>query len=235
MDVSEEELSPEHETLPDTEQVDVARLRELYNPDARLILSYRGQDFEVAPQMRVFVLGRGSQAELSVDARSVSRQHARIIYRQGKFVLIDQSKNGTYVRQAGASEVCLLQEDEFLDQPASFRFDDLTGQPREVSVPAGGLAFTLCQVPVVYEKTEGEGWTRAVLSGGETRERKGVYLDEETNTLFASQKLEGDSGSQELGSNPIVQKWWAYMADIMETNPDNSPVTHFIDEVFHMD
>jgi hypothetical protein len=113
MDVSEEELSTEHEILPDTEQVDVARLRELYNPDARLILSYRGQDFEVAPQMRVFVLGRGSQAELSVDARSVSRQHARIIYRQGKFVLIDQSKNGTYVRQAGASEVCLLQEDEF--------------------------------------------------------------------------------------------------------------------------
>ena len=62
-----------------------------------------------------------------------------------------------------------------------------------------------------------------------------IFLDEDTNTLFGSQKVSGDGGSQDLGANPLVEKWWAYMADIMETNPDNSPVTHFIDEVFHMD
>ncbi|MGK9477834.1 L-rhamnose mutarotase [Melioribacter sp. OK-6-Me] len=62
-----------------------------------------------------------------------------------------------------------------------------------------------------------------------------IFLDEETNTLFAVQKLAGDSSSQDLGSNPIVQKWWKYMADIMETNPDNSPVTVPLEMVFHMD
>ncbi len=62
-----------------------------------------------------------------------------------------------------------------------------------------------------------------------------IFLDEETNTLFAVQKLAGDSSSQDLGANPIVQKWWKFMADIMETNPDNSPVTIPLEMVFHMD
>jgi L-rhamnose mutarotase len=62
-----------------------------------------------------------------------------------------------------------------------------------------------------------------------------IYLDEETDTLFAYQENSGESGSQDLGSNPIVRKWWDYMADIMETNPDHSPVAKPLDEVFHMD
>ena len=61
-----------------------------------------------------------------------------------------------------------------------------------------------------------------------------IFLDEETNILFGVQKQDGDQSSQDLGNNPIVQKWWAYMADIMETNPDNSPVTVPLDEVFYM-
>ncbi len=61
-----------------------------------------------------------------------------------------------------------------------------------------------------------------------------IYLDEETNILFAFQKQSGESSSQDLGSNPVVQKWWGYMADIMETNPDNSPVTIPLEEVFYM-
>ena len=61
-----------------------------------------------------------------------------------------------------------------------------------------------------------------------------IFLDDETNTLFAVQKQSGDSSSQDLGTLPIVQKWWAYMADIMETNPDNSPVTIPLDEVFYL-
>jgi len=62
-----------------------------------------------------------------------------------------------------------------------------------------------------------------------------IFLDEETNILFAVQKQEGEQSSQDLGSNPLVQKWWAYMADIMETNPDHSPVSIPLPEVFHMD
>lgn len=61
-----------------------------------------------------------------------------------------------------------------------------------------------------------------------------IFWDKETNILFAVQKTEGN-GSQDLGDNPIVQKWWAYMTDIMDTNPDNSPISIPMEEVFHMD
>ncbi len=61
-----------------------------------------------------------------------------------------------------------------------------------------------------------------------------IFLDEETNILFAVQQQNGTS-SQNLGDTEIVQKWWAYMADIMETNPDNSPVNKSLIEVFHLD
>jgi len=61
-----------------------------------------------------------------------------------------------------------------------------------------------------------------------------IFLDEETNTLFAVQGQTGEHSSQDLGSNPIVQRWWAYMADIMETNADNSPVSTPLTEMFYM-
>ncbi len=61
-----------------------------------------------------------------------------------------------------------------------------------------------------------------------------IFLDEETDTLFAVQRTSGEASSQDLSSNEVVRKWWRYMADIMETNPDNSPVTVPLREVFHM-
>ncbi|WP_337601052.1 L-rhamnose mutarotase, partial [Alistipes ihumii] len=54
------------------------------------------------------------------------------------------------------------------------------------------------------------------------------------NLLFAVQEQAGDSGSQDLGTNPVVKKWWDYMADIMDVNPDNSPVSIPLKEVFYM-
>ncbi len=62
-----------------------------------------------------------------------------------------------------------------------------------------------------------------------------IFFDEETNILFAFQKQAGDQGSQDLGKTEIVQKWWKYMADIMETNPDNSPISKELVEVFYME
>jgi len=62
-----------------------------------------------------------------------------------------------------------------------------------------------------------------------------IFFDKETNMLFAFQKQEGDKGSQDLGKTEIVQKWWKFMSDIMETNPDNSPVSAPLEEVFFME
>lgn len=62
-----------------------------------------------------------------------------------------------------------------------------------------------------------------------------IFLDEDTNTLFAFQKLSGKGGSQDLGQTEIVKKWWVYMSDIMKTNPDHSPVTVALEEVFFLE
>lgn len=62
-----------------------------------------------------------------------------------------------------------------------------------------------------------------------------IYWDKKTNILFAYQKVREGISSQAMGENPIVKKWWNYMADIMEVNADNSPVSVPLKEVFHMD
>ena len=61
-----------------------------------------------------------------------------------------------------------------------------------------------------------------------------IFLDEETNTLFAFQKVNEEGGSQDLSKSEIVRKWWAYMADIMKTNSDNSPVSIPLEELFYL-
>ena len=86
-----------------------------------------------------------------------------------------------------------------------------------------------------YEKRHNEIWPELK----QLIQESGVYdysifQDKETNILFATQKVKGGAGSQDLGNNPIVQKWWAYMADIMQTNPDNSPVSLELNEVFYL-
>ena len=62
-----------------------------------------------------------------------------------------------------------------------------------------------------------------------------IYLDEESLTLFAFQRLAEGNTADNLPNTEIVKKWWAYMADLMETNPDHSPVASPLREVFHMD
>ncbi len=61
-----------------------------------------------------------------------------------------------------------------------------------------------------------------------------IFFDEETNSLLAYQINSSDGGSQSLGAEPIVQKWWDYMSDLMEVNPDNSPVSKELPEVFFL-
>src|ERR1035437_4051570 len=62
-----------------------------------------------------------------------------------------------------------------------------------------------------------------------------IFFDEETLTLFAVQKLADKNSAAEFAHSPIVRKWWDYMAPLMETQPDNSPVAMPLKEVFHLD
>lgn len=86
-----------------------------------------------------------------------------------------------------------------------------------------------------YKKRHDEIWPKlkALLSESGISDYS-IFLDEETLSLFAVQNIPGGFDDTLLPNHPIVKKWWAYMADIMETNPDNSPVTTPLKEVFHL-
>jgi adenylate cyclase len=64
---------------------------------ARLVLMHRGVTFEVMPDSPIFTIGRGEKNSLVLDHDRVSRSHADIQYRQGRFILVDGSTNGTYL------------------------------------------------------------------------------------------------------------------------------------------
>ena len=62
-----------------------------------------------------------------------------------------------------------------------------------------------------------------------------IFLDEDTNTLFGYIEIEDEEYYDKSALTEINQKWWAYMADLMETNADNSPVTETLPMLFHLD
>jgi L-rhamnose mutarotase len=61
-----------------------------------------------------------------------------------------------------------------------------------------------------------------------------IFLHEETNSLFAVLRRTPDHAMQALPLEPIMQKWWAYMADIMATNDLNEPLAEPMERVFHL-
>ena len=61
-----------------------------------------------------------------------------------------------------------------------------------------------------------------------------IFLDEQTNDLFGYLIIDDATKLDELPQHPVMQKWWAYMKDIMETNDDNSPVNTPLKEVFYL-
>lgn len=61
-----------------------------------------------------------------------------------------------------------------------------------------------------------------------------IFLDEETNALFGTLLISSESKFNDLPSHPVMQEWWAYMKDIMQSNPDNSPVSTPLTQVFYL-
>jgi len=61
-----------------------------------------------------------------------------------------------------------------------------------------------------------------------------IHLDRETNLLIGVLIRQDGHKMDDLPSHPVMQKWWAHMADIMETTPDNAPVALALQPLFHM-
>ena len=62
-----------------------------------------------------------------------------------------------------------------------------------------------------------------------------IYLDEETLSLFAMLWRSADHRMADLPGQEVMQEWWAYMADLMETLPSNEPVATPLPCVFHLE
>ena len=62
-----------------------------------------------------------------------------------------------------------------------------------------------------------------------------IFLDVETNVLYGCIEIENEETWAKSADTPVNRKWWDFMADIMDTNPDNSPVSIELKPVFHLD
>ncbi len=62
-----------------------------------------------------------------------------------------------------------------------------------------------------------------------------IFLDKETNVLFGYIEIESEELWAKSADTSICRKWWDYVADIMYTNEDNSPVSVDLQNVFHLD
>lgn len=62
-----------------------------------------------------------------------------------------------------------------------------------------------------------------------------IFLDKDTDTLFGYLEVEDEELWAKSADDPVCRKWWDYMADVMDTNDDNSPVSIDLKEVFHLD
>ncbi len=86
-----------------------------------------------------------------------------------------------------------------------------------------------------YRKRHDEIWPElsALLREAGVRDYS-IHLDRETNVLFGVLSRPVDHSMAHLPQHPVMKRWWAHMADIMESNPDNSPVQSDLVTVFHL-
>jgi L-rhamnose mutarotase len=125
------------------------------------------------------------------------------------------------------------------DMPDSQAMAELDPNAAKSQAQPNRVAFKLKLKPGMaaeYKKRHDAIWpelARAIRDAGISDFT--IYLDEETHTLFSSQKLAPGHTAAKLRESEIMRKWWVHMAPLMETNPDLSPVRMPLDEVFHQD
>lgn len=62
-----------------------------------------------------------------------------------------------------------------------------------------------------------------------------IYLEPNLSQLFATVEIEDEERWEQIADTDVCKRWWAHMRDIMPSNPDNSPVSIALQEVFHID
>ena len=62
-----------------------------------------------------------------------------------------------------------------------------------------------------------------------------IFLEPESDQLFGYAEVESDERWAAIAGTDVCKRWWVYMKDVMPTNPDNSPVSTELKEVFHIE
>lgn len=62
-----------------------------------------------------------------------------------------------------------------------------------------------------------------------------IFIDEETDTLFGYIEVDDPKRYAESANTAVCRRWWDFMANVMETNEDNSPVSVDLPCAFHLD
>jgi len=65
--------------------------------------------------------------------------------------------------------------------------------------------------------------------------RYSIFLDPETSDLFACAEIEDEARWAAVAETEVCRRWWRHMRDIMPSNPDDSPVSRELREVFRME
>jgi class 3 adenylate cyclase len=102
--------------------------------NARLTAIFGNTAIEMGPNRSVLHMGRGPENEFVIPDPLASRVHARIEYRRDRFILVDQSLNGTYVQMLGSAEVALRRDEVVLERTGLISLGRSTAEQRELCV-----------------------------------------------------------------------------------------------------
>jgi len=94
-----------------TQNMSESRIKSLFTRGQHLYLTYHERITEVSSRSNDLMFGRSKGCNIIVDADCVSRHHAKLVYRKGKFVVIDQSTNGSFIKTQGGQEVFIQNEE----------------------------------------------------------------------------------------------------------------------------
>jgi L-rhamnose mutarotase len=91
------------------------------------------------------------------------------------------------------------------------------------------------QEAIEYERRHSPIWPelQEVLRAHGVRDYS-IFLDETDGSLFGYVEIEDEARWNAIAQTPVCRRWWTHMRDIMPTNPDDSPRSVPLREVFHL-
>lgn len=123
-----------------TKFASTAEINRVTNAKGTIFLKFAGEErlYTDSDFKSPVIIGRDVSCNIAINANFASRIHVNIEYRRGKFVLVDHSTNGTYVKFDGQDEIFLRREELPLRGNGAFNLGEVFSE----NTP-GQIAFTI--------------------------------------------------------------------------------------------